>query len=77
MDLTAAEDIKKKWQEYMKNYTKKKKKKKTRQNLNDPDNHSGVISHLEPDILESEMKWPSLWTQLVEVMKLQLSYFKS
>ena len=58
MDLTAAEDIKKKWQEYMKNYTKKKKKKKkTRQNLNDPDNHSGVITHLEPDILECEVKW--------------------
>ena len=48
MDLTEAEDIKKRWQEYKELYKK---------NLNDPDNHDGVISHLEPDILECEVKW--------------------
>ena len=48
MDLTEAEDIKKKWQDYTKLYKK--------DNL-DPDNHSGVITHLEPDILECEVKW--------------------
>ena len=49
MDLTVAEDIKKSCQEYAKNYTKK--------DLQDPDNHDGVITHLEPDILECEVKW--------------------
>ena len=49
MDLTEAEDIKKRWQEY----TEKQYKK----DLNDPDNHDGVIIHLEPDILECEVKW--------------------
>ena len=49
MNLTEAEDIKKKWQEY----TKKKLYKK---DLNDPDNHDGVIIHLEPDSLESKVK---------------------
>ena len=44
MDLTEAEDIKKRWQEYKKD-------------LHDPDNHDDVITHLEPDILESEVKW--------------------
>ena len=48
MDLTEAEDIKKRWQEYTELYKK---------DLHDLDNHSGVISHLEPDILESEVKW--------------------
>ena len=48
MDLTEAEDIKR-WQEYMKNYTEK--------DLHDPYNHDGVITHLEPDILECEVKW--------------------
>ena len=48
-DLTEAEEIKKRWQEYMKNYTKK--------GLNDPDNHNGVVTHLQPDILECEVKW--------------------
>ena len=49
----------------------------------DPDNHDGVITHLEPDILECEVKWAlgspleSLRTKLVEVMEFQLSYFKS
>ena len=49
MDLTEAEDIKKRWQEYTKELYKK--------DLNDPDNHDGVITHLEPDILECEVKW--------------------
>ena len=48
-DLTEAEDIKKKWQEYTKEPYKK--------DLHDPDNHNGVITHLEPDILECEVKW--------------------
>ena len=47
-DLTEAEDIKKRWQEYTELYKK---------DLHDPDNHSGVITHLEPDILECEVKW--------------------
>ena len=49
MDLTEAEDIKKRWQEYTEELYKKY--------LHDPDNHNGVISHLEPDILECEVKW--------------------
>ena len=71
MDLTEAEDIKKKWQEY----TEKRQKK----DLHDQDNHDGVITHLEPDILECEVKWAleSITTKLVEVMEFQLSYFKS
>ena len=48
MDLTEAEDIKKRWQEYTELYKK---------DLNDRDNHDGVITHLEPDILECEVKW--------------------
>ena len=49
MDLTEAEDIKKRWQEYTEGLYKK--------GLHDPDNHDGVITHLEPDILECEVKW--------------------
>ena len=49
MDLTEAEDIKKRWQEYTEELYKK--------DLHDPDNHDGVISQLEPDILECEVKW--------------------
>ena len=49
MDLTEAEDIKKKWQEYTRELYIK--------DLHDPDNHDGVITHLEPDILEYEVKW--------------------
>ena len=49
MDLTKAEDIKKKWQEYTQELYKK--------DFHDLDNHDGVISHLEPDILECEVKW--------------------
>ena len=72
MDLIEAEDIKKRWQEYTEELYKK--------DLHDPDNHDGVITHLEPDILECEVKWAletSLRTKLVEVMEFQLSYFKS
>ena len=71
MDLTEAEDIKKRWQEYTELYKK---------DLHDPDNHDGVITDLEPDILECEVKWAleSITTnKLVEVMKFQLSYSKS
>ena len=49
MDITEAEDIKKRWQEYTEELHKK--------DLPDPDNHYGVITHLEPDIPESEVKW--------------------
>ena len=49
MNLTEAEDIKKRWQEYTQELYKK--------DLHDPDNHDGVITHLEPDILECEVKW--------------------
>ena len=49
MDLTEAEDMKKRWQEYREELYKK--------DLHDPDNHNGVITHLEPDILECEVKW--------------------
>ena len=48
MDLTEAEDIKKRWQEYTELYKK---------DLRDPDNHDGMITNLEPDILECEVKW--------------------
>ena len=72
MDLTEAEDIKKRWQEYTEELYKN--------DLNDPDQHNVVITHLETDILECEVKWAleaSLLTKLVEVMEFQLSYFKS
>ena len=49
MDLKEADDIKKRWQEYTRDLYKK--------GLNDPDNHDGVVTHLEPDILECEVKW--------------------
>ena len=49
MDLTEAEDIKKRWQEYTEELYKK--------DMHDPDNHNGVITHVEPDILECEVKW--------------------
>ena len=70
MDLTEAEDIKKRWQEYTELYNK---------DLHDPDNHDGVITDLEPDILECEVKWAlgSIGTKLVEVTEFQLSCFKS
>ena len=72
MDLTEAEDIKKRWQEYTEKLYKK--------DLHDPDHHDGVITHLEPDILECEVKWAleSITTNKAsEVMEFQLSYFKS
>ena len=70
MDLTEAKDVKKRWREYTEELYKK--------DLHDPDNHDGVITHLEPDILECEVKWAlgSITTKLVEVMEFQLSYFK-
>ena len=67
IDLTEAEDIKKRWQEEL--YKKE---------LRDPDNHDGVITHLDPEILECEVKWAleSIITKHVEVMEFQLSYLK-
>ena len=70
--LTEAEDIKKRWQEYTEKLYKK--------DLHDQDNHNGVITHLEPEILECEVKWAleSITTnKLVEMIEFQLSYFKS
>ena len=74
MDLTEAEDIKKSWQEYTEELYQKK--------LNDPDNHYGVITHLEPDILECEVKWAlgsitmnkasgggRIWVDLFQILK--------
>ena len=73
IDLTEAEDIKKRWQEYTEElYTK---------DLHDPDNYDGVITHLEPDILECEVKWTlgSITTNKASGGdgEFQLSYFKS
>ena len=72
-DLTEAEDIKKRWQKYTEELYKK--------DLHDPDNHDDVITHLEPDILECEVKWAlesiTMSKKLVEVMEFQLSCFKS
>ena len=70
-DLTEVEEINKRWKEYIKLYKK---------DLNDSANHDGVVTHLEPDILESEAKWAlgSIATNKAsEVMEFQLSYFKS
>ena len=72
MDLTEPEDIRKRWQEHTEELHKK--------DLHDPDNHDGVITHLEPDILECEVKCTlgSIpMNKVVEVMEFQLSYFKS
>ena len=72
MDLTEAEDIKKMWQEYIEELYKK--------DLHDPDNHDGVITHIEPDILECEVKRALesiTTTKLVKVMEFELSYMKS
>ena len=71
-DLMEAEDIKKRWQEYTEELYKK--------HLHDKDNHDGLINHLEPDILECEVRWAlgNITTnKLVEVMEFQLSYFIS
>ena len=72
LDLTEAEDIKKRWQEYTEELYKK--------DFHHQDNHNGVITHLERDILECEVKWALesiTQTKVVEVMEFQLSYFKS
>ena len=72
MDLTEAEDVKKRWQGYTEELYKK--------DLDNPDNHDGVLTHLEPDILECEVQWAleaSLQTKLVEEIEFQLRYFKS
>ena len=71
MDLREAEDTKM-WQEYTEELYKK--------DLNDPDNQDGVITHLEPDILECKVKWALgsiTMNRAVEVMQFQLTYFKS
>ena len=71
MDLTEAEIIKKRWQEYTKELYKK--------DLHDQDNHNGMITHLEPDILECEVKWALgsiTRNKQVRVMDFQLSYFQ-
>ena len=65
-ELTEAEDINKRWQEYIKELYKK--------DLHDPDNHNGVITHFEPDILECRVITRK---NLVELIEFQLSYFKS
>ena len=72
MYLTEAEDIKNRWQEYIEELYKK--------DLHDPDNHDGVITHLDPDILECEVKWGLgniTMNKANEVMEFQLSYSKS
>ena len=72
MDITEAEDIKKRWHEYTEELYKK--------DPQDPDNHDGVITDLEPNILECEFKWAlgSITTNKAnEVIEFQLSYFKS
>ena len=71
MDLTEAENIKKRWQEHTEELYLK--------DLHDTDKHDGVITHLEPDILEYEVKWAleSITMNKVEIMEFQLSYFKS
>ena len=69
--LREAEDIKERWQEYTELYKK---------GLHDPDNHNGVITHLEPDIIECEVKWALgsiTMNKASRVMEFQLSYFKS
>ena len=70
IDLTETEEIKR-WQEYTDELYKK--------DFHDPENHDGVITHLEPDILECKVEWAlgSISTKLVGVMESKLSYFKS
>ena len=72
MDIPEAEDIKKRWQEYTEELYKK--------DHIDPDNHSGVITHLEPDILECKVKWALETITMNKASRgdgIQLSYFKS
>ena len=71
-DLRVAEEIKKRWQKYTQELYKK--------GLNDPDNHDGMVTYLEPDILEYEVKWALetiTMNKTSEVMEFQLNYFKS
>ena len=71
-DIMEAEETKMRWQEYIEELYKK--------DLNDADNHDGVVTHLEPFILECEVTWAlkgSITTKLVDVMEFPLSYFKS
>ena len=74
MGLTEVEDIKKRWQEYTELYKK---------DLQDPDNHNGVITYLHPDILECEVKWALGSITMIKASEgdgielFQLSYFKS
>ena len=71
-DIREAKQIKKRWQEYTEELYKK--------GINDPDNHNGVVSHLEPDIQRVKSSGPQealLRTKLVEMMEFQLSYLKS
>ena len=72
MDLTEAKEVKKRWQEYTQELYKK--------DLHNPDNHDGVITHLEPDILEREVKWALGSITMNKASGgdgIQLSYFKS
>ena len=72
MDLTEAEDVKKRWQEYTEELYKK--------DLYHPDNHDDVITHIEPDTLEYEVKWTLgsiTMNKASRLMEFQLSYFKS
>ena len=72
LDLTETEDIKKRWQEYTEELYKK--------DLHDQDNHDGIITHREPDILECEVKWALesiTMNKASEGDGIQLSYFKS
>ena len=72
MDLTEAEDSKKRWQEYTEELYKK--------DLHDPDDHDGVITHLEPDILDCNVKWALgniTMNKASRGVEFQLSYFKS
>ena len=71
MDLTEAEDIKKRWQEYTEELYKK--------DLHDSDNHDGIITRLEPDILECKVTWAlgNITMKLVDVVQFRRSCFKS
>ena len=81
MDLTEAEAIKKMWQkQLLRRGGKNTQKNCTEKDLHDQDNHNGVITHLDPDILDVKSSGPqkaSLQTKLVEVTEFQLSYFQS
>jgi len=70
MDLTEAEDTKKRWQEYTELYKK---------DFHDPDNHDGVITHLDPDTLECKVKWAlgSITMNKGRDDRISVSYFKS